>query len=103
MSSSDEIRTIQVDEEIRVLLLLFKRSSLRRINLPGEIYLTARRAPLAVRHLEALTPGNDDGIPPGTKDNQLTQQPIAELPLAMRERSEQFVVMSSGAHSPVVL
>ncbi|GFU70826.1 hypothetical protein TNCV_3667931 [Trichonephila clavipes] len=32
-----------------------------------EIPVTNRRAPLAVRPLEALAPGRDDGTPPGTE------------------------------------
>ncbi|GFV52173.1 hypothetical protein TNCV_5070941 [Trichonephila clavipes] len=47
-----------------------------------QITTTNRRAPLAVRPLEALALGHGDGTPPGTKVIALAQQPITELPLA---------------------
>ncbi|GFV97722.1 uncharacterized protein TNCV_2313081 [Trichonephila clavipes] len=49
----------------------------------GERYTTTnRRAPLAIRPLEALVPGQDDGAPSETKVTSLPQQPSTELPLA---------------------
>ncbi|GFU90792.1 hypothetical protein TNCV_4870241 [Trichonephila clavipes] len=43
---------------------------------------TNRRAPLAVRPLEALAPRKGDSTPPGTEVTSLTQRPITKLPLA---------------------
>ncbi|GFW90352.1 hypothetical protein TNCV_2122151 [Trichonephila clavipes] len=54
---------------------------------------TNRRAPLAVRPLEALAPGQDDGNPPGTDVTSLPQQPITEIPLAnsgKEQRPQEF-------------
>ncbi|GFW15913.1 hypothetical protein TNCV_4431861 [Trichonephila clavipes] len=66
------------------------RLSSRQIHCPP-----TRRAALAVRSLEALASGHDYGTSPGTKVNQLTQQPIAELALATRERIKHFTIFRS--------
>ncbi|GFW71761.1 hypothetical protein TNCV_219751 [Trichonephila clavipes] len=45
------------------------------------------RSPLDVRTLAASDPTHGDGTPSGSEVIQLTQRPMTELPLAMRERS----------------
>ncbi|GFX36489.1 hypothetical protein TNCV_1254621 [Trichonephila clavipes] len=62
---------------------------------------TNRRTPLAVRPLEALAPGKDDGTPTGTEVTPLTQHPITKLPLAIAGKEQGSRIFSLTQHDTI--
>ncbi|GFU20475.1 hypothetical protein TNCV_2522181 [Trichonephila clavipes] len=60
---------------------------------------TNRRAPLAVRPLEALAPGQDYGTPTRTGVTLLPQQLITELPFANTGKKQRPLDISLTQHA----